>query len=89
VYWVNVYASRTKQPPAVRDADLANSTWINQQLAEAAARHPNLKIIDWAGFLQAQPNRPAQYLRDGVHTSEPLGRSARNELIADAVQAGR
>ncbi|MFF0339702.1 GDSL-type esterase/lipase family protein [Kribbella sp. NPDC004875] len=89
VYWVNVYASRTKQPPAVRDADLANSAWINQQLAEAAARHPNLKIIDWAGFLQAQPNRPAEYLRDGVHTSEPLGRSARNELIAEALSTHR
>ncbi|MGW7679198.1 hypothetical protein ACWGID_00565 [Kribbella sp. NPDC054772] len=89
VYWVNVYASRTKVSPAVRDADLTNSTWINQQLAEAAARHPNLKIIDWAGFLQTQPHRPAQYLRDGVHTSEPLGRSARNELIAEALRTGR
>ncbi|NIK56010.1 GDSL-type esterase/lipase family protein [Kribbella shirazensis] len=84
VYWVNVYASRTKQPAAVRDADLANSAWINQQLRDAAREHPNLRIIEWSEFLEAQPNRPAEYLRDGVHTSEPGG-AARNKLIADAI----
>ncbi|WP_427887982.1 GDSL-type esterase/lipase family protein [Kribbella sp. GL6] len=85
VYWVNVYVSRTKQPPAVRDADLANSAWINQQLQQAAALHSNLRIVDWSEFLNSQPNGPAQYLRDGVHTSEPAGSSARNALIADAI----
>jgi lysophospholipase L1-like esterase len=84
VYWVNVYASRTKQPPAVRDADLSNSAWINQQLRDAAREHPNLHIVEWSEFLEAQPNRPAEYLRDGVHTSE-LGAAARNKLIADAI----
>jgi hypothetical protein len=87
VYWVNVYVSRTKQPAAIREADLANSAWINQQLDEAALRHPNLRIIDWNAFLMSQPNRPAQYLRDGVHTSQPLGGAARNELIADAIRS--
>lgn len=87
VYWVNVYASRTKQPAAVREADLANSAWINQHLDEAAARHPNLKIIRWSEFLTARQDRPASYLRDGVHTSEPLGGSARNELITQAIEA--
>jgi hypothetical protein len=86
IYWVNVYAMRTKQSPAMQDADRANSAWINHQLDEAAYVHPNLRIIEWSQFLTAQPNRPAQYLRDGVHTTEPLGSSARNELIADAVQ---
>ncbi|GAA3139051.1 hypothetical protein JOF29_000274 [Kribbella aluminosa] len=85
VYWVNVYASRTKQPASVQDADLANSTWINQQLAQAALLHPNLRIVEWSEFLTTQPNGPAQYLRDGVHTSEPTGSSARNGLIADAI----
>lgn len=84
---MNVYASRTKQPAAVREADLANSAWINQQLDEAAARHPNLKIIRWSEFLTARQDRPASYLRDGVHTSEPLGGSARNELITQAIEA--
>ncbi|MGW6199930.1 hypothetical protein ACWF0M_27565 [Kribbella sp. NPDC055110] len=87
VYWVNVYVSRTKQPAAVREADLANSAWINQQLQDAAFQHPNLRIIDWSGFLQSRPDRPAQYLRDGVHTSQPVGGAARNELIADAIQS--
>jgi hypothetical protein len=86
VYWVNVYASRTKQPPLVRDADLANSAWVNQQLQDAAFRHPNLRIIDWYGLLTSQPDRPAQYLRDGVHTRKPVGGDARNELIVDAIE---
>ncbi|HEY3508845.1 MAG TPA: hypothetical protein VGL36_06775 [Kribbella sp.] len=85
VYWVNVYASRTKQPASVRDADLANSAWINRQLEQAALLHSNLRIVQWAEFLDSQPNGPAQYLRDGVHTSEPTGSSARNALIADAI----
>ncbi|WP_202867955.1 GDSL-type esterase/lipase family protein [Kribbella sindirgiensis] len=86
VYWVNVYVDRTKLPASVRAADRANSAWINQQLQDAEIRHPNLRIIDWAGFLTSQPNGPAQYLRDGVHTSQPAGGSARNELIADAIR---
>ncbi|MFG1907648.1 GDSL-type esterase/lipase family protein [Kribbella sp. NPDC048928] len=85
VYWVNVYASRIKVAAPLRQADLANSAWINQQLEAAVAQHPNLRIIDWSGFLESQPNRPAQYLRDGVHTT-PLGAAARNELIADAIE---
>jgi hypothetical protein len=85
VYWVNVYVSRTKQSAATQDADLANSSWVNQQLEEAALRHPNLRIVDWSGFLQSQPGRPTDYLRDGVHTSQPVGGAARNELIADAL----
>ena len=82
---MNVYAGRFKQPATVRDADLANSAWINRQLEAAVAQHPNLRIIDWSGFLQSQPDRPAQYLRDGVHTT-PLGGAARNAMIADAVE---
>jgi hypothetical protein len=86
VYWVNVYASRTKQSAAVRDADLANSAWINQQLEEAAVRHPNLRIIDWSDYLTSRPSGPTPYLRDGVHTTDPLGGNARNQLIIDAIQ---
>lgn len=89
VYWVNVYASRTKQPAAVQDADRANSAWINRMLEDAALAHPNLKIVHWAEFLAAQPGGPAKYLRDGVHTSEPVGSDARNQLISDALQSNR
>ena len=86
VYWVNVEVSRFRQSADVQAADRANSAWINQQLEEAAARHPNLKIIHWSEFLNSQPAGLGKYLRDGVHTSEPIGRAARNELIAEALQ---
>jgi len=89
VYWVNVYAGRFRVPADVRAADERNSAWINQQLDQAAARHPNLKIVRWAEFLAAQPSGPAPYLRDGVHTSDSLGRPARNQLIAAALQSNR
>jgi hypothetical protein len=88
VYWVNVHATRFRQSADVQAADRANSIWINQQLAEAAARHPNLRIIDWAGFVASQPNGLTTYLRDGVHTTDAGGK-ARNQLIADAIRSGR
>lgn len=89
IYWVNVHVSRAKQPAEVREADLANSAWINQQLGQAAVRHPNLRIIDWAQYVATQPGGPAKYLRDGIHTSMPLGQDARNELIAAALADSR
>ena len=76
VYWVNVEVSRFRQSADVQAADRANSAWINQQLEEAAARHPNLKIIHWSEFLNSQPAGPGKYLRDGVHTSR-AGRPGR------------
>ena len=86
VYWVNVHAGRFKKSAAVRAADERNSAWINQQLDQAAARHPNLKIVRWAEYLATQPSGPATYLRDGVHTTEPVGQDARNSLILRAIQ---
>ena len=86
VYWVDVEVSRFRQSADVQEADRANSAWINQQLEEAAARHPNLRIIHWAELLNSEPDGLTKYLRDGVHTTEPVGRAARNELIADALQ---
>jgi hypothetical protein len=87
VYWVNVHVSRVRQPAEVQAADQANSAWINQQLGQAATRHPNLRIIDWAGFLATQPGGPAKYLRDGIHTSEPFGQAARNQLIVGELES--
>lgn len=81
VYWVNVHVSRSRQPAEVRAADESNSAWINQQLEQAAVRHPNLRIVRWAEYLATEPGGPAKYLRDGVHTSEPAGQTARNDLI--------
>ena len=89
VYWVDVEVNRFRQSADVQAADRANSAWINQQLEEAAQRHPNLRIIHWAEFLNSQPAGLAMYLRDGVHTTEPVGRMARNNLIADALESGQ
>ena len=83
---MDIEVSRFRQSAEVQAADRANSAWLNQQLEEAAARHPNLRIIHWAEFLNSQPDGLTNYLRDGVHTTESVGRAARNELIADALQ---
>jgi hypothetical protein len=87
VYWVNVQAARTAHGPAVQVADQRNSAWINLQLAEAQRRHDNLRIVHWAEHLASKPNRLAKYLRDGLHTSVPLGQAARNALIVQAIKA--
>ncbi|KOX21181.1 hypothetical protein ADK67_28095 [Saccharothrix sp. NRRL B-16348] len=87
VYWVNTQVVRTSQPAAVQLADQRNSAWINLQLADAQRAHPNLRIVRWAEFLAAKPTRLTAYLRDGVHTTEPLGQDARNELIVQAIEA--
>ncbi|WP_433011265.1 hypothetical protein [Kribbella sp. CA-294648] len=88
VFWVNVQVARSKQTAAARLADQRNSQWINLQLAAARQRHPNLRIVPWAEFLASGPQRLTTHLRDGVHTSVPLGQRARNTLIVDAVRAG-
>jgi len=87
VYWINTQVCRTAQPAAVQLADQRNSAWINLQLADAQRRHPTLRVIHWAEFLAAMPSRLTTYLRDGVHTSVPLGQNARNELIVQAIEA--
>jgi hypothetical protein len=86
VYWVNVQVSRTDVPAAVRVADQRNSEWIDLQLAQAQLRYPNLRIVDWAQFLAARPERIATDLRDGRHTTVPAGQNARNALILQAIQ---
>lgn len=86
VLWVNVQVARISQTASVRLADQRNSGWINMQIAAATARHPNLRIVDWAGFLAAKPFRLTAYLSDGVHTTT-TGGAARNALIRKHVLA--
>jgi hypothetical protein len=88
VYWVNVQVSRTDEPTSVQVADQRNSEWINLQLAQAALRYPNLRIVHWAEFLAARPERMHADLRDGRHTTVPAGQNARNALILQAIQHG-
>jgi hypothetical protein len=86
VFWVNTQVCRAGQAAAVQLADQRNSAWINLQLADAQARHPNLRVIHWAEFLAAKPSRLTAYLEDGVHTTVPLGQDARNELMVQAIE---
>lgn len=85
VVWVNVHVSRWSQPTGVQVADQRNTGWVNAQLADAAAAHPNLRMVRWAELLAGKPGyRIPAYLRDGVHTSI-LGRAARNEMIVQGL----
>ncbi|WP_238153000.1 hypothetical protein [Kribbella speibonae] len=86
VVWVDVQVSRTDEPTVVQVADQRNSEWINLQLSQAASRHPNLRIVHWAEFLAAQPERLHTDLRDGRHTTVPTGQNARNALILQAIR---
>ncbi|GAA1591271.1 hypothetical protein GCM10009789_51540 [Kribbella sancticallisti] len=85
VYWVNVHVGRFKDSTAIQTADQRNTKWINLQLDTARKRYPNLVIIRWAEFLAARPDQVRTYLRDGVHTTIPVGQDARNALIVDAI----
>ena len=86
VYWVNVQVSRTDEPASVQVADQRNSEWVDLQLAQAQVRYRNLRIVHWAEFLAARPERMRTDLRDGRHTTVPAGQTARNTLILQAIQ---
>ena len=86
VYWVNVQVSRTDEPTSVQVADQRNSEWIDLELEQARSRYPNLRIVPWAEFLAAHPERMRTDLRDGRHTTVPAGQTARNTLILQAIQ---
>ncbi len=83
VFWVDVHVSRTSQPAEVRAADLKNSAWVNDQIEEAATRHPLLRVIRWSDRVSSESSQRI-YLKDGVHTS-PTGQSVRNSMIARTV----
>jgi len=85
LFWVNLQVVRKGQTATVQLADQRNSSWINMQLYDAQEKYPNLRIIRWAEWLWVKPYRLTNYLRDGVHTSIPLGQDARNELIVQAL----
>jgi hypothetical protein len=88
VYWVDVQVARTDEPAAVQVADQRNSAWIDLQLEQEQLRHPNLRIVHWAEFLAAHPERLHTDLRDGRHTTVPAGQDARNALILQAIRHG-
>ncbi|GAA3140741.1 hypothetical protein GCM10010530_70900 [Kribbella aluminosa] len=85
LFWVNLQVVRKAVSAPVQLADQRNSSWLNMQLYDAQEKYPNLRIIRWAEWLWVKPYRLANYLRDGVHPSVPLGQDARNELIVQSL----
>jgi hypothetical protein len=84
VFWITIYVSRWRYPPAVQLADRQNTTLVNKQIYAAKSRWPNLVIIPWDKWLSAKPTRYAYYLRDGVHTNA-RGGTFRNTIIRNAI----
>lgn len=68
----------------VRPGRMGGYSWsaLNQVLARAAARHPNLRLVQWATLVNAHPRWLAP---DGVHTTV-RGYRARAAAIAAAVR---
>ena len=71
-------------PTIVRPGRIGGYSWsaLNQVLARAAARHPNLRLVHWATLANAHPSWLAP---DGVHTTV-RGYRARAAAIAAAVR---
>lgn len=76
--WTSVFVRRPATGTAA--ADLGNSRWLTILLSRVAARHRNVQVVDWYGFLVERQRRLATYLVDGVHPT-PAGRAALAELI--------
>jgi len=72
VYWITIREVRPYYAPA------------NQVLRDAAARHPNLTIVDWHA---ASAGRTGLTASDGLHLS-PSGASELASLVAGAVMTG-
>lgn len=86
VIWVNVYCGRFAVAQPIRESDIRNSGWVNNQLWARAGKYDNLSIVDWYGFLCGNPGyRIGNLLSDGVHTTVPLGQNSRNSLIMGAL----
>ncbi|MDX6645751.1 MAG: hypothetical protein QOK40_1478 [Miltoncostaeaceae bacterium] len=76
VIWVSIV-----RPPAAG----ASYQGYNDALAAVAARHPNLRIVDWVGMVRRNPWWLAP---DGVHVSVG-GYAARGRAIAGAMSRCR
>jgi GDSL-like lipase/acylhydrolase family protein len=76
VIWVNIV-----RPPAVG----ASYHGYNEVLVSVAARHPNLRIVDWVGMVRRNPWWLAP---DGVHVSVG-GYAARARAIAGTMSQCR
>lgn len=66
VVWVNVFVHRWAQPQSVRDADLRNTGWINNQIAASG-----FPVVRWFEAIASKPARETAYLGDGLHPNGP------------------
>jgi peptidoglycan/LPS O-acetylase OafA/YrhL len=74
VLWVNVKSLVPNGPYAAQ-----NMREWDESLAEACARHPNMRIYDWAGDA-----KDGWFIEDGIHFNSP-GYAARSRLIAEGL----
>lgn len=74
VRWMNVDTGTEKLSPAAEG--------VNAALEAAAARYPNLTIVDWDAEMAARPDADELRAGDGVHYS-----TAGAEVRRDATQA--
>ncbi|MDX6260686.1 MAG: hypothetical protein QOH84_2374 [Kribbellaceae bacterium] len=88
VFWVDTYVCRTRESDLVQRADRRNTDWVNRQLDDAERRYPNLHVVRWSEFLGTVKST-RHYVRDGLHTTVPLGQRFRNGLIVDAMLSTR
>jgi lysophospholipase L1-like esterase len=77
VLWVNIYRSDTK-------GTLAAADLFDQQLGAAAAKYPNLTVLDWSSYIQ---NRPELIGADHIHLTSD-GYVARAEWMARQIASG-
>lgn len=68
IYWVDTQVRRTGQTVAVQWCDQMNSGWINQIIHDR--RDELAGIAPWSEFFCIDKNRPARYLRDGLHPTD-------------------
>jgi lysophospholipase L1-like esterase len=71
-------------PPILRPGSLGGHSWsdLNRVLAEAADRHPNLRLVQWMRLVRAHPTWLGH---DGVHVTV-RGYRARAAAIAAAIR---
>jgi hypothetical protein len=74
IRWIDVY-----REPGTPAGDAAAA--FNEALAEAAAADPRLEVLDWAAYVEANPQVMAP---DGIHLTE-VGYVERSRWLRDAL----
>lgn len=75
--------SSVARPEVVNGTSVDPAEDLNAVLADLAATHPNLRVLDWAGAATANP---AWLTGDGIHPNDE-GTMVRAQMFADASYA--